>query len=379
MKKILVTFSAFSALFTGVVNAGGNLSPVIDIQEPEITCNDFYGSIGVGGIYNDAGAAHTTFGVFGVLGVDKEVFNGLRIGAEVQGASYGFNDASGSTRTDKRGNTLEQAALTQLNVTYQFENTALKIGRFALPYRISALYGTGGSYFDMKTRTFEGAMFSNTDIADTVVWGAYLYNQIDHKTSGWNGFNNMNTPSIGTSVKTRSNIVALGIKNRSFADTVINLSGYYGIDSKDYKVGFDADTAFDDTKISYGGAYKHVGLSGLNYSIVGFTAKQEFESAFIKVGMTYGDTEYKKYTDFTAHNGYKFDGKSTGKTWALGAKIGADFDGYKPYIAGNYQQGNTWEVSVGTSKKIGDIEFNIDYRRNSAKANRFRAKAVYKF
>jgi len=386
---------------SAVLFAGGDIAPVEPVAEaPAAACDDFYGFAGAGVIYvsstneNDETESHATAAGFAVLGVTKEIVSGLTVNAEVQGASLLFYDGTNSTRHDAAGASLEQGSLTQLNLGYTWCNTAFKVGRFAVPGSLSPLAATKGSYFGLKANTFEGAMVANTDVPDTTIWAAYLYNNVSHPNSGWSGFGDVDASaapgdkkySIGSSTVTEINYVAGGFQNTSFADTTITLAAYYGIDSGNYMVGGDIVKKWCDTTINVGGAYKYIDESDPvlktdaednGYYIGGVIIEQNFGSSYIKVGATYGDAEYKKYTDFTAHNGYAFH---TGtNTWAIGANAGTTISGYTLYVAGDYQESETWEATVGVKKTFAGIDFALDYRRNSAEANRVRAKAVYNF
>ncbi len=360
MKKGLMLSLAASA----VLFAGGDIAPVEPVAEaPAAACDDFYGHAGVGVIFNrDANANNSaTFGAVAVLGVTKEIFSGVTLNAEVQGATFGMyaNNAYAGR--------VEAGGLTQFNLGYTWCNTAIKIGRFAVPGKLSPLVATGTDYFGMKKTTFEGVLVANTDVPDTTIWGAYLLNSVTHATTS-TYLPPVNNGTRGNSIRAKVNAIAGGIRNESFADTVITLAGYYFIDSKDWKIAGSIDKKWCDTDLSVGAAYEKAG----NY-IVGATVQQNFDSSFIKVGATYGDMKYTKYTDFTNHT------IGDGNSWAIGAKVGTDFCGYKLWVAGDYQQEKTWEVSTGVSKTFSGINFAVDYRYNSAKTHRVRAKAVYKF
>jgi hypothetical protein len=360
-KSLLLSLVASTVLF-----AGGDIAPVEPVAEaPAAACNDFYGHAGAGVIFtrNAAGVNNADMGVVAVLGVTKEIFSGLTLNAEVQGGSFA-NYAGAFSRTGEIG------ALTQFNLGYTFANTAIKIGRFAVPGSLSPLVATGTDYFGLKKATFEGALVANTDVPDTTLWAAYLYSKVDHADTT-EGLNPAATATATSeSVVAKVNAVAGGFRNTSFADTVITAAGYYFIDSKDYKIAGSIDYKINDTSLSVGGAYQ----KSKDY-IVGATIQQNLDSSYIKIGATYGNMVYKKYTDFTNHT----VAAGAAASWAIGAKIGTSWNGYNLFVAGDYQQAKTWEASVGASKTFSGIDFGVDYRYNSAKAHRVRAKAVYKF
>jgi hypothetical protein len=366
MKKgLLLSLVASTVLF-----AGGDIAPVEPVAEaPAAACNDFYGHAGAGVIFtrDAAGTNAASMGVVAVLGVTKEIFSGVTFNAEVQGGSFASYNSAAATTFSRLG---EIGALTQFNLGYSWCNTAIKVGRFAVPAKLSPLVATGTDYFGLKKATFEGALVANTDVPDTTLWAAYLYNKVDHAdtTEGLNPNGTATATSESAIVKV--NAVAGGFRNTSFADTVITAAGYYFIDSKDYKIAGSIDHKWCDTDLSVGGAYQKSG----DY-IAGATIQQNFDSSYIKIGATYGNMVYKKYTDFTNHT----VAAGAAASWAIGAKAGTDWCGYKLWVAGDYQQAKTWEASVGVSKTFSGINFAMDYRYNSAKTHRVRAKAVYKF
>jgi hypothetical protein len=349
MKKgLLLSLVASTVLF-----AGGDIAPVEPVAEaPAAACDDFYGAAGTGIIFNRsaAGVNTYTYGVAAVLGVTKELFSGVSITAEVQGGAF----------TDDAGVHTEVGGLTQLSLGYSFCNTAVKVGRFAVPGSLSPLVATGTDYFGMKKDTWEGVMVANTDIADTTIWGAYLYNNVHFGTTS--------TGLIATA-RTKVNTVAGGFRNTSFADTVITVAAYYGIDTKVYNVAASIDHKWCDTDLSVGGAY----AKGGNY-VAGGYATQHFGSVDATLAATYSNAamKYAKYTDLT-------NGTVAGTTWAVGGKLSTQLSGYKFSVAGDYQSTKTWEASVGVAKAFSGINFAVDYRYNSGKAHRVRAKAVYKF
>jgi hypothetical protein len=353
MKKgLLLSLVASTVLF-----AGGDIAPVEPVADaPAAACDDFYGHAGTGIIFNRnaAGVNSYTYGVVGVLGVTKEIFSGVTLNVEVQGGAF----------TDDTGAHAEVGGLTQFNLGYTWCNTAFKVGRFAVPASLSPLAATGTDYFGLKKVTFEGVMVANTDLPDTTLWGAFLYSQVTHATTS-----TFLVPG-NSNRATGINVIAGGFQNKSFADTTITVAGYYRLPSSTFAVAGSIDHKWCDTDISVGAAYDSAPAA----YVVGGYIQQNFDASYIKVGATYGDIAYKKYTDFT--------NQATGtgaNSWAIGAKAGTDWCGYKLWVAGDYQQAGTWEASVGVGKNFSGIDFAVDYRYNSAKAHRVRAKAVYKF
>jgi len=184
MKKgLLLSIVASTVLF-----AGGDIAPVQPVAEaPAAASNDFYGQVAVGVSAtmndanvtgNDSNATVVKFGAAAVLGVNKEIFSGLTLNAEVQGATLETYRKVGDANGTRTPGFVEQGGLTQLNLGYSFGNTAIKVGRFAVDQGLSPLLYTDTNYFGLKDKTVEGAIIANTDIADTVLWAAYAHNVV---------------------------------------------------------------------------------------------------------------------------------------------------------------------------------------------------------
>jgi len=372
-KGLILSFAA-SAVMLG----GGQIVPVKSVAKlPKTECNDFYGFVGVGAIYHDVKTDHTTLAAFSVIGVRRKITSGFTANIEIQAASLAFHDGTDITRYAIDGRSLEQNSLTQLNIESRWGKTTIKTGRFALTGKRSPLIATPGSYFGLKTFTFDGVLVTNKGISNTTVWGAHLYNKIVHPTSGWSGFRNVKKPSIGSSTVSRFNYVAGGLISTALPNTTITMAGYYGLDDKNHFIVGSLDKKWCDTLISMGGAYQYIKAKDTGYYIGGILLTQRFGHSDIKIGVTYGDVEYKKYTDFTAHNGYAFR-KGT-NTWAVGAKASTSVAGYRLFLQGDYQEMDTWEVLTGVGKTFAGIDVVVDYLHNSVDANRLRTKILYKF
>ena len=363
MKKgLLLSLVASTVLF-----AGGDIAPVEPVAEaPAAACNDFYGHVGAGVIYtkNTAPASETvTYGVAAVLGVTKEVFSGLTVGAELQGSVTKGYDVAASASTPL----VNRANLTQLNLGYTWCNTAFKVGRFAVDMGLSPLIFTDTNYFGMKDVTFDGAMIANTDIPDTVVYGAYIYRAAVH------GISTTEANPMGS----KDGVAVVGFQNKSFADTAITAVGYYAITPGDYMVAGDVATKWCDTDISVGGAYQNIG--GATAYVAGAAITQHFSSFDLMVAGTYGDMAYAKYTWKT------LQATGTGaNSWAIGAKLSTDWCGYKFAAWGKYRQDKSYEAgaSVGTTVSGIALSTDVRYRHFEVSGNnqtRVRAKAVYKF
>ncbi len=379
MKKgLLLSIVASTVLF-----AGGDIAPVEPVAEaPAAACNDFYGHAGVGIIYSDPNTAvdndaTATYGVAAVLGVTKEIFSGLTVSAEVQGAAAQVYTLAA---TATRGPIMEAGALTQLSLGYSYCNTAVKVGRFAVPKSLSPLAYTGTDYFGLKKVTFEGALIANTDIPDTTVWAAYLHNSVTHATSD-NAFDSdaATAGRQGHSTRARAKVVAAGLMNKSFADTTITLAGYYWIDSKDWAAAGSIDHKWCDTDLSAGAAYYYDKAAATGSYVVGGYVTQHFGPVDAQIAATFGDAKFAKYTDITN----QATGTGT-NSWAIGGSLSTKVSGFKLKVFGDYRKDKTYTAGVSVGKTVSGIALSTDvrYRHNGVadtNALRVRAKAVYKF
>jgi len=367
MKKGLMLSLAASA----VLFAGGDIAPVEPVAEaPAAACDDFYGHTGAGVIYvkdDVAGTETVTYGVAAVLGVQKEVFAGLTASAELQGSVTKTYDVIAGTSAAK----VERANLTQLNLGYTWCNTAFKVGRFAVDMGLSPLVFTDTNYFGMKDITFDGVMVANTDIPDTVVYGAYVHRVAVHGTSTTKAFP-MNSVD-GAAV--------VGFQNKSFADTTITGTAYYAITSGDYALAGSVDKKWCDTDISLGAAYENVG--GATAYLVGGYVTQHFGSVDATLAATYQNAAATYVNNFAKYT-WKTWQPNAADSWGIGGKLSTDWCGYKLAAWGKYNSLENYEAGASIGKTVSGIALSADVRYRYFKAadaaqTRVRAKAVYKF
>ena len=260
MKKGLL----LSIVASTVIFAGGDIAPVEPAAAaPAADCSDFYGQVGVyyqseakgdDSVFSDEATNNLSATV--VLGVEKEIFNGIGFGAQLNGwstlglAPGGTLNEDGDGHIDgARVNDDEGAALVEMYATASFGNTGIKLGRFALPIALSPYAwtdNTGG----VKDKTFEGVMFANTDLADTTVYGVYVKNMF---ASATNTRSALGKDDIG--------VFALGMVNKSVENTKITAVGFYApdIDAVDdgaqYAGYLTVNSKVGDYKVDFQAAY----------------------------------------------------------------------------------------------------------------------------
>ncbi len=214
MKKGLLLSIAASA----VMFAGGDIQPV----EPAAPASaDFWGQVGFAYQAEDNDASNLNFGdeqnnqfsATAVLGVEKELDYGFGFGLELAGwTDFGLTIADNARvmSGDQTGSEVSQAY-----ITYKYCNTAIKAGRQALPKAVSPWAWSDRSA-GVLDWTYEGVVVANTDLADTTLVGAWIKNVVNED-------NQINISDSG--------LFALGIINKSFANTTISVTGYYVPDS----------------------------------------------------------------------------------------------------------------------------------------------------
>ena len=414
MKKGLMLSLAASA----VLFAGGDIAPVEPVAEaPAAACDDFYGFAGAGVIYGDPDVGTdndevATYGAVALLGVNKEIVSGLTVNAELQGGVFQEYIAE----DDDRGPIMEFGALTQLNLGYTWCNTAFKVGRMAVPGSLSPLHYSGTDYFGLKNSTFEGALVANTDLPDTTIWAAYVRTILTHATT-----DNLDVlRDQGKSKRTGVSLAAAGLVNKSFADTVITLAGYYdltGDDTKDdralpftYEIAGSIDKKWCDTDISIGAAYRTYDAKSFVNSngdtittgdydyMVGAYVVQHFGKVDAMFAATYVADEDSADDDFARSAGFynkyvlkTMHGYLNREGWSIGGSLSTDWCGYKLSAYGMYDQQGDYQAGTGVKKTIAGITFGIDYRyrhhvgddidsdQDDKNSQRLRASAIYNF
>ena len=103
------------------------------------------------------------------IGVEKELGYGFGFGAEL-GARYTLDGSF-----NKVG---ESAELSQAYLTYKAGNTAIKLGRQALPQNLSP-WAWSDRVDGIIDRAYNGIVIVNTDIKDTVLAAAWIASYTD--------------------------------------------------------------------------------------------------------------------------------------------------------------------------------------------------------
>ncbi|WP_292656151.1 hypothetical protein [Nitratifractor sp.] len=236
MKKGLL----LSVVASTMIFAGGDIAPV----EPAAPASaDFWGQIGFSYDFNDNGTynlgdkENNAFSAAVVLGVEKQLGHGFGVGFEVAGwTDFGLGISGGPRvtetlsrdwlahqMTDGWYNKNSSAEVSQAYLTYSFGNTAIKVGRQALPKAVSP-WAWSDRTVGVIDYSYDAIVIANTDLPDTTLVGAWVLNVAE----------NSDTIKLGAN---GNGIFMLAAINKSLANTTLSASAYYFPDF-DFKLPF---------------------------------------------------------------------------------------------------------------------------------------------
>jgi len=291
MKKGLL----LSVVASGVIFAGGNIAPVQPVQQVAPAASDFYGSIAFRYDMNKNSASANSWGkrdnLFVVavdLGIDKELGNGFGIGAEV-GAFTHLGLTSIATRiptSQLPAGTYNTGELSQLYLTYKAGNTAIKVGRQALPKNLSpwAMTTRTGGVADI---TYNGIVIVNTDIANTTLVGAWIASASDLS----------NTVKVDLANGSNKGLFMLAAEYTGVANTTFDFSAYYvpkylGTNQKAYSFWASVKTKVNSVDLGLQATYSKASAQTKTFGIAGYigTKVNNFDAkltlAYIDDGQT---------------------------------------------------------------------------------------------
>ncbi len=416
MKKGLL----LSVVASTMIFAGGDIAPVEPAAPaPAADCSDFYGSVGVyyqtqattpngAGELFDGVLAANNFSATAVIGVEKEIAYGIGFGAEAAGwTAFGLNTAELNNAGARVSSGLnDDGTLSQLYITANFGNTAVKVGRFALPASLSP-WAWSDRTAGVLDATFEGAVVANTDVADTTLYAVYAKRM--HLNDG------LESHEIGAD---KVGLFAAGFVNKSLANTSITGVGYYvpdaalvaGNTEAAYAGFLTVDYTMGDYKLGLQGAYVGGDVTVLPDATMGVAAKVSttygaFDASIAASYINDGDyalnlvTGYGAlYTDneissevYTGAGGIQY------ATTAVLAKVGYSLGMYgKVYGSVGYWDFDTTVAAdadtaigarAGYKFTVAGINTKVEYRYRSitnvagvdAERHRVRVEATYKF
>ena len=216
MKKSLL----LSVVVSGLIYAGGDIAPAQPVtpQQAAPAACDFWGTLALRydankkGAYNFGDSENNKAVAALAMGVEKELANGFGFGAEID-ALYQLDGSF-----NKVG---ETAGLMQAYLTYKTGNTAIKMGRQALPKSVSPwAYTERGGLGGIAHRTYNGITIVNTDIKDTTLVAAWVASVTDFLP---NAFGEHNLKINGSD----KGLFALGAIYKGITNTTLSGILYY--------------------------------------------------------------------------------------------------------------------------------------------------------
>ncbi len=442
MKKgILISVAASAVLF-----AGGDIAPV----QPHAADADFWGQIGFfyqaedwDGWSRAAGAniardwgdeRNNNFAVTAVLGVEKEIGSGFGLGIELAGWSgLGWDlgdhmlfkaDPLLSNATHPMGlNLMDNGGeVSQAYLTFATGNTAVKVGRQALPKAVSpwAYSDRTGGVLDI---TYDGVVIANTAVEDTTLvfaWVDQAYtapgmSQIEEVAGTVYAGKNYDLSNVD--VSDGAGLFMLGLINKSLANTTLSLAAYYIPESKlnDLAANVRAAatagvnrTAYEDTwsvwasavgsanNINWGLQFAYV--DGDVHQIVAATGAAVANSGWdatygvaAKVGSSWGDFDAELVVGYINDGDYSlrtagYAGGSPSAFWTFNGDFGGDVMGDEArsvLLKAGYKVGNGkvfgnygyWDVDSGSNTATAN-DVRVGYKFNLASVN---AKIEYRY
>ncbi len=378
MKKGLL----LSVAATAVMFAGGDIAPV----EPAAPATaDFWGQIGVRydanyidvdgvGSLDFGDEDNNGFSTAIVLGVEKQIGAGFGIGAEVAGwTDFGF-DIADRVAVDNEIASIyadqTSAEVSQAYLTYSFGNTAIKMGRQALPKAVSPWAWSDRSVGVIDI-SYDAVVVVNTDLANTTLVGAWVAN----------GVNGNEPTHLGDD---NNGVFMLAMINKSLANTTLAMSGYYF-----------PDATFDIPSVGKVGPAKDIwsiwASSMTNLDNVHFGAQVAYVDGDVngadatyglaaKIGSTWGDFSAEGVVAYINDGDYSL--KTAGSGAGTSAFWGNSFGGF--FTNGDIAADDQMVVRVDMDYKLfggklfGGIGY-VDYGDAAAFDNGVGARIGYKF
>lgn len=248
MKKTLL----LSVVASTMIMAGGDIAPVEPVVEAPVEVSGWeFGGQGVlyyqttdwaadVDLFDQAGA-RANAGVQ-LRAVNKDLFWGIGAGAEVSGlATLNLeNYLVGNVMQRGNDDALGQGGwISQLYMTAGFGNTSIKAGRQELPKALSPFAFSEG--WNVFKNTFDALLVVNTDISNTALVGAWVYNANNNGVA--------TDMSNFSSVNENDGIFMLTAQNKSIENLALTGTWYYAAGQDD---GESTNILWGDAKYDAG-------------------------------------------------------------------------------------------------------------------------------
>lgn len=198
MKKTLL----LSVVASTMIMAGGDIAPVepaVETPAPAVSGWEFSGqaalyyqthdAFGYSDLFDqDSSAANAGLQL---RAVNSDLYNGIGAGVEVSGlATFDLENSVVSDVMQGFGtDDLDGGWISQMYLTYGFDNTSFKLGRQELPKALSPF--AFSEEWNVFKNTYDALLVVNTDISDTTLVGAWVRsaNQNGYGLGAMNEFN----------------------------------------------------------------------------------------------------------------------------------------------------------------------------------------------
>ena len=338
MKKALLLSIAVSSL----IYAGGDIAPAQPVapQAAPAAC-DFWGTLAFRydankDNVNSFGDSANNFAAAGLaIGVEKELGYGFGFGAEL-GARYTLDGSF-----NKVG---ESAELSQAYITYKAGNTAIKLGRQALPQNLSP-WAWSDRVDGIIDRAYNGIVIVNTDIKDTVLAGAWIASFTDDAGS----------VKISDNSKNKG-LFMLAAEYKGIANTTLDFSAYYVPKlfnyGKTYSLWAMAQSKVSNVDLAFQAAYAKADALSSSFAVAA------------SAGTTFGDLDAKLTL------GYINDGKTPLNITQFDASTSTTGNPYNSvsssvlstFVDDNYYTSFGGEVNGGKQKIVKlDLGYKLPY------------------
>ena len=387
MKKGLL----LSVVASGILFAGGDIAPVQPVQPTVAPAScDFWGLVGVR--YDAMKKASKTNKWKGdsksyiavALGVEKELGYGFGFGAELDSLIAGDY---------KFKNKVEKTALSQLYITYKTGNTAIKLGRQALPKSVSPWLWSDrtAGVAGVVDNTFNALTVVNNDIQDTTLVFAWVHSSYQNR--------------VNTKLRGNKGALMLGAIYKGIANTTLSTSLYYvpskGTQPKVISAWGAAETKLNNFDLGLQLAYAKADGATKSFGVAGYVGTTynnidaKLTLAYLNDGTTtlnmggtsgfWGDTFAGVFGgDVCTTAGVNTCGKQKVARLDLGYKIPNYGKLYAGVAADKPDTGKTAVAArVGYDFTVKGINAKVEYRFDKdfagLKNHRVRVQGVYKF
>ena len=282
MKKTLL----LSVVASTMIMAGGDIAPVepaVETPAPAVSGWEFSGQAalyyqtkdnwGRDSLFDQEAStmnANTSAADAGIQlrAVNADLYNGIGAGAEVSGlATFDLEKSVVSDVMQAVSDDLDGGWISQMYLTYGFDNTSFKLGRQELPKALSPF--AYSEEWNVFKNTYDAALVVNSDITNTTLVGAWVRsaNQNGYGLTGSTNYGSSQPMSFHNGVSDMSSfeeingdhgVFMLTAQNKSIENLTLTGSWYY---SNEFLTNDDLNILWGDAQYNFMENY-NVALQG---------------------------------------------------------------------------------------------------------------------